>query len=331
MAICALAYLGIRSDKLDDWGAFASQLLGMQKIDGAGKSLAFRMDDQAQRLVVSDEPGETLAFMGFEVETRSDLNAYAARLDAAGVVVHAEDRALADRRLVQDLIWFEDPMGNRVELIHAPMVASDPFVPGRPIDGFKTGPMGMGHAVLHVQDIEIMMPFYRDHLDFQVSDYGMTPYGLYFFHINGRHHSFAMVGSGQRGFHHFMVEYDNLDDVGQGLDIAKSRDQLAYSLGRHTNDWMTSFYAHSPSGFFVENGWGGRVIEPETWEPHETFDGPSYWGHERLYLPDEEGGLRQQMREMAMDAGQRGLRAPPVPECPWLFGELARQTKSPDK
>lgn len=327
MAICALAYLGIRSDKLGDWGKFASQLLGMQKIDGGGKSLAFRMDNQAQRLVVSDEPGETLAFMGFEVENHNDLNAYAARLDAAGVTVHSGDRALADRRLVQDLIWFEDPMGNRVELIHAPMLASDPFVPGRPIDGFKTGPMGMGHAVLHVKDIEIMMPFYRDNLDFNVSDYGVTPYGLYFFHINGRHHSFAMVGSGQRGFHHFMVEYDNLDDVGQGLDIAKSRDQLAYSLGRHSNDWMTSFYAHSPSGFFVENGWGGRVIEPETWEAHETFDGPSYWGHERLYLPEEDGGLRQKMRDMAMDAGQRGLRAPPVPDCPWLFGELSRKAK----
>lgn len=325
MAICALAYLGIRSDRLDDWAGFAAGLLGMQKIDGGGKSLAFRMDDQAQRLVVSDEPGETLAFLGFEVSERADLDHYAARLDAAGVTVHSGDTALADRRLVGDLIWFEDPMGNRVELIHAPMIASDPFVSGRPIDGFRTGPLGMGHAVLHVQDIEVMMPFYRDLLDFGVSDFGRTPYGLYFFHLNGRHHSFAMVGSGQRGFHHFMVEYQNLDDVGQGYDIAKDRDQVAYTLGRHANDWMTSFYAHTPSGFFVENGWGGRMIDPATWEPHETFDGPSFWGHERLHLPDEDGGLRQRMRGMAMDAAARGLRAPPVAECPWLYAELSRQ------
>lgn len=327
MPICALAYLGIRSDRLDDWAGFASGLLGMQKIDGGGKSLAFRMDDLAQRLVVSDEPGETLAFMGFEVCARSDLGHFAERLDAAGVTVHSGDAALADRRLVGDLIWFEDPMGNRVELIHAPMIASDPFVPGRPIDGFKTGPLGMGHAVLHVQDIDVMMPFYRDLLDFGVSDYGRTPYGLYFFHLNGRHHSFAMVGSGQRGFHHFMVEYDNLDDIGQGYDIAKDREQVAYTLGRHTNDWMTSFYAHTPSGFFVENGWGGRMIDPAGWEPHETFDGPSFWGHERLHLPDDEGGLRQRMRGMAMDAAKRGLRAPPVADCPWLYGELARQRR----
>jgi len=324
MALKLLSYLGVRSDRLTDWSQFAGQLLGMQQIDKGGKSLAFRMDDQAQRLLVSDEPGETLAFMGWEVETRDDLQSFAARLEAAGTEVHAGSRDLADRRLVEDLIWFHDPMGNRNELVFRPMIASDPFVSGRPIQGFLTGPLGMGHAVLHVQNIDVMLPFYRDILDFRVSDYGLSPYGLYFFHLNGRHHSFAMVGSGQRGFHHFMVEYQNLDDVGQGFDIARTSDQVAYSLGRHSNDWMTSFYAHTPDGFFVENGWGGRVIDVDNWEAHETFDGPTLWGHERHYL-GENSALRDKMRDMAMDSAAKGHRAPPVVECPWLYGELVKQ------
>lgn len=324
MAICALGYLGVRSDRLEDWSDFAGRILGMQKIDRGGKALAFRMDDRRQRLVVSDEPGETLAFMGWEVERRDDLQDYAARLDRAGVRVAQGSRDLADRRFVSDLIVFEDPAGNRIEVFFGPMLAADPFVPGRPIDGFRTGPLGMGHAVLHVREIDAMLPFYRDLLDFRVSDYGLTPYPLYFFHVNGRHHSFAMVGSGKAGFHHFMVEFQNLDDVGQGYDLAQlDDDRIAYTLGRHTNDYMTSFYAHSPSGFFVENGWGGRVIDPATWEPHETFDGPSFWGHERLYLT-EDGG-RARMREMRLEAARKGLRAPPLVDCPWLFGELARQ------
>ena len=73
MAITALGYLGIRSDLRDDWSAFAGGLLGMQEVDRAGKTIAFRMDDRKQRLVVSDEPGETLAFMGWEVGDRDDL------------------------------------------------------------------------------------------------------------------------------------------------------------------------------------------------------------------------------------------------------------------
>ena len=33
------------------------------------------------------------------------------------------------------------------------------------------------------------------------------------------------------------------------------------TLGRHTNDHVTSFYSRSPSGFMVEYGWGGRCVD----------------------------------------------------------------------
>ena len=320
MAINALGYIGIRSDKEDDWSEFAGKLLGMQKIDQAGKSMAFRMDDLKQRLIISDEPGETLAFIGWEVDLAGDLNKYGARLEQAGYPVKFGDRNLAARRFVEDLIFFYDPDGNRVELFFNPMKSDSPFLPGRPISGFKTGPQGMGHAVLHVKQIEKLLPFYQDILGFKLSDYGLTPYPLYFFHVNGRHHSFAMVGSGNMGFHHFMVEYTNLDDVGQGYDLAQlQEDRIAYTLGRHTNDYMTSFYANTPSGFFVESGWGGRVIDPATWVPEETSVGPSFWGHERLNLTVEE---RTKLRDMRLKAASDGKQAPLVIDCPWLYREL---------
>lgn len=323
MAVCALGYLGVRSDKLADWSGFASHILGMQQIDRGGQNLAFRMDDRCQRLIVTGEAGDTLAFMGWQVSARDDLQTYAARLEAAGVAVHSATRAEADRRLVTDLISFADPDGNVVELFYGPMIASDPFRPGRPIDGFVTGAYGMGHAVLHVRDAHALMPFYRDLLDFHVSDYGLTPFPLYFFHVNGRHHSFAMVGSGQSGFHHFMVEFQNIDDVGQGYDIAQlDPERIAYTIGRHTTDYMLSYYAITPSGFFVESGWGGRVIDPAIWQPHETHCGPSFWGHERLYLT-EDGG-RGRARQMRMEAAAEGLRAPPLVDCPWLYNLPAK-------
>lgn len=178
----------------------------------------------------------------------------------------------------------------------------------------------MGHAVLHGQDISALVPFYRDVLEFHVSDYGVKPYQLYFFHVNGRHHSLALLGTGGNGFHHFMVEFNHLDDVGQGYDLAQLEEgRIAYTLGRHTNDYMTSFYAHSPSGFFVENGWGGRVIDPTTWVTEELHDGPSLWGHERLHLPDDQ---RKRMRDMRLDVASRGIQAPPIVDCPWLYDHL---------
>ena len=299
MTLNSLGYIGIRSSRTDEWSTFATRLLGMQQIDCGAGSRAFRMDDRKQRLLVTDDGAEGLDFMGWEVGSPKELDALAGRLENAGVAVRLEAAALA--------------------VFSKPQIASDPFIPGRPISGFKTGALGMGHAVLHVENIDVLLPFYRDLLGFKVSDYGTTPYKLYFFHINGRHHSFAMVGSGRRGMHHFMVELQSLDDVGQGYDLAQQeQDRLAYTLGRHSNDHMMSFYANSPSGFFVEYGWGAREVDPDTWEPHETFDGPSYWGHERVHLP-EDAPVRIKMREMRLDAAERGLRAPnPVPNCAWL-------------
>lgn len=323
MAIIALGYLGVRSDRLTDWSEFATRLLGMQKIDRGGKSLAFRMDDRKQRFVVENEPGNTLSFMGWEVESKQDLESFATLLDRADVEVAWGNRSLADQRFVSDLLLFDDPDGNRIELFHGPMLTTDPFVPGRPISGFCTGPYGMGHAVLHVRDANALLPFYRDLLGFSLSDYGLEPYPLYFFHVNGRHHSFAMVGSGNTGFHHFMVEFNNIDDVGQGFDLAQLEEgRVGYTLGRHTNDYMLSYYAHTPSDFFIESGWGGRIIDRDTWEAHETNVGPSFWGHERLYLDEEP---RRKLREMRLETAAKGKRTPEISQCPWLYGELARQ------
>ena len=320
MAICALGYLGVRSNNLNDWNEFAGKLLGMQSIDRAGKVASFRMDNYQQRLLVSNEPGDALAFMGWEVEQKADLQTIANTLDNAGYEVQSGSSELADQRFVGDLIYFNDPAGNRLELFSDPMLTTEPFVPGRPISGFKCGPVGMGHAVLHVKDAASLVPFYTDLLGFKLSDFGRSPIELYFFHVNDRHHSFALIGSGRTGFHHFMVEYENLDDVGQGYDIAQlNPESIAYTLGRHTNDYMTSFYTHSPSGFFVESGWGGRQIDPLTWEPEETNCGPSFWGHERLHLPESS---RAAYRNMRLQLAENGERTPPVVDCPWLFNEF---------
>jgi 2,3-dihydroxybiphenyl 1,2-dioxygenase len=326
MEITALGYIGIKSSQMDQWGRMATDLLGMQRIDRAAKVNAYRMDDRKQRLIVNGSSDAGLAVMGWEVAAQSELERLAGRLDDHGVRVTRGSRALADERHVSELISFSDPAGNPLEVFHGAEIASDPFSPGRPISGFRTGALGMGHAVLNVEDVEALLPFYRDLLGFKVSDFGLTPYKLYFFHVNGRHHSFAMVGSGRKAMHHFMVEVGSLDDVGQGYDLAQlDEGRIAYTLGRHTNDHMTSFYVNTPSGFFIEYGWGGRIIDPETWKPHETFDGPSLWGHERLHMPDAQ---RRRLREMRLSAAARGVRAPdpsvPPLNCPWLDTVTAR-------
>ena len=117
-------------------------------------------------------------------------------------------------------LWLNDPVGNRVEIFHGGEVTSEPFRPGRNISGFRTGALGLGHVVLHVERFEDVMAFYRDVLGFRVSDYVTRPYPVYFFHVNPRHHSLAFAATGKNAVHHMMLELFSLDDVGQGYDLA---------------------------------------------------------------------------------------------------------------
>jgi 2,3-dihydroxybiphenyl 1,2-dioxygenase len=308
MELQSLGYVGIRARDIGDWAEFGTKFLGMQLVDRSRSTLTFRMDDRRQRVVVHADGGEGAAFLGWEVADAHALDALAARLDAAGVRVGRASRAIAEQRRVRDSIGFCDPAGNALEAFYGPEIATDAFQPGRAISGFRTGPLGMGHIVMNVERLDAVLPFYQDLLGFRLSDYTLRPFKAYFFHLNPRHHSFAVIETGINSVHHVMMELYMLDDVGQAYDLALGEDgRIATTLGRHSNDFMTSFYARTPSGFFVEYGWGGRSIDPATHAPVEMTCGPSLWGHDRDWLTSER---RAEARELRLRAAADGLREP---------------------
>jgi 2,3-dihydroxybiphenyl 1,2-dioxygenase len=308
MSLETLGYIGIRTQNLEDWAGFGAKFLGMQLVEKTRSSLTFRMDDRKQRFVVNAADTEAPGFYGWEVADAKALDAYAAHLSNNGVQVARGSRALADERHVKDLIVFNDPAGNRLEVVYGAETTSDPFKPGRAISGFRTGPLGMGHAVLHCERIDDVVPFYVDILGFKLSDYFTKPFAAYFFHINPRHHSIAFIESGKNGIHHLMVETCFLDDVGQGYDLAlRNPEMIATTFGRHVNDQVTSFYSWSPSKFMFEYGWGGRTIDVDNWKPYVVTEGPSLWGHERSWITEEQ---RLMARDLRINNAADGLRLP---------------------
>jgi 2,3-dihydroxybiphenyl 1,2-dioxygenase len=308
MELQSLGYVGIRARNVEDWAAFGTRFLGMQLVDRSRSTLTFRMDDRRQRVVVHADGGEGAAFFGWDVPDARALDVLAARLESAGVRVQRMPNAVADERRVKELIRFNDPVGNVLEAFYGAEIATDPFRPGRAISGFRTGPLGMGHVVMNVERVDQVLPFYQDLLGFRLSDYTLRPFKAYFLHVNPRHHSFAVIETGTNSVHHMMVELFMLDDVGQAYDLALGDEgRIATTFGRHSNDFMTSFYAHTPSGFFVEYGWGGRSIDPATHAPVEMTCGPSLWGHDRSWLTPER---RAEARELRLRAADEGLREP---------------------
>ena len=193
MDLQALGYVGVRAKNLDDWVSYGTRLLGMQMVDRAASKMALRMDDRKQRVIVNGNGGEGIDFIGLEATDALALDELGARLEAHGIEVTRATRALADERFVKDLIVFSDPAGNRIEVFHGAEVAAEPFVPGRAISGFRTGPLGMGHVVLTATNVEELAAFYRDVLGFRLSDYFVKPVAVHFFHLNARHHTLGIL------------------------------------------------------------------------------------------------------------------------------------------
>ena len=154
MALLGLGYAGFGSDALEDWRQFGTSLVGLQAVERGNSLLAFRMDDRKQRIVIDRAMGEGARFFGWEVADAASLDQLAARLEQAGVDVTAEPQTLADARRVRGLISFRDPGGNRLEAFYGAEIDDTPFSPGRSISGFRTGPLGLGHAVLTVENID---------------------------------------------------------------------------------------------------------------------------------------------------------------------------------
>lgn len=277
--ISALSYIGFRSPHAADWATFGPEVLGAELAEpGAHGSVRLRVDDAEARIEVGPGDREELAHLGWDVGDADGLAAARRRLDAAGVAVF-DDPAAAAERHVDALAAFADPFGFRHELTYG-LANGGPFVPGRPITGFVTGDGGLGHVVLVVPDLEVGRSFYCDVLGFKVSDTIDAGAPITFLHCNSRHHTLAIAGGrGFVGLHHLMLEVGSLDDVGAALDIAVERElPLAMGLGRHTNDLMTSFYVRTPSGFEIEYGTGGRLVDDATWIVG-AYDAQSLWGH----------------------------------------------------
>jgi 2,3-dihydroxybiphenyl 1,2-dioxygenase len=330
----ALGYVGVRAKDLGDWASYGSGLLGLQRIDKTRSTLAFRMDDRKQRIIVAADGGEGIGFFGWEVADAAALDNFAGELENARINVARGARALADERHVKDLIVLNDPQGNRLEIFYGAETTTEPFKPGRSISGFRTGPLGLGHVVLNVdtaQTIDRMTSFYRDALGFRLTDYYSQPFVARFMHINPRHHSIAFVQSGKNAVHHIMMELFSFDDVGQGYDLALNEDRVAVTLGRHTSDYITSFYSFTPSAFMVEYGWGARLIDVDTWQAYERKEGPSMWGHDRGWLSPSDQAKARALRLVNAEKGYRrplqvidGNYEVMSGICPWWDGVKAQ-------
>jgi 3,4-dihydroxy-9,10-secoandrosta-1,3,5(10)-triene-9,17-dione 4,5-dioxygenase len=293
--IRSLGYLRIEATDVEAWRSFGVKVLGM--VQGRGpdpETLYLRMDDFPARLVIVPGQKDRLLVCGYEVTDSASLAAIGRTLEDAGLATkQGSAEELAERR-VGELIRVDDPFGNTVELF------TNAALDGRPAishygNRFVTGDGGLGHVVLSANDDAAGLAFYGGLLGFQLRDtmrlpaelIGLSsdegPVWMRFMGPGPRHHSVAFAPiPAPTGIVHVMLEVETLDDVGRALDrCQKHGAPLVSTLGRHANDNMVSFYLRTPSGFDIEYGTGGLLVDSATWVSRETT-AHTVWGHRFL-------------------------------------------------
>jgi len=293
MSIKSLGYLRIEATDVGAWREYGLKVLGM--VEGSGSTdgaLYLRMDEFPARLVIVPGEHDRLIQSGWETANAAELQDIRNRLDVEGTPYKEASAAELAERRVDEMIRFDDPSGNTLEVFHGAALEHRRVV--SPYGHkFVTEEQGLGHVVLTTKDDMASLHFYRDVLGFKLRDSMRLPPQLVgrpadgppawlrFFGVNPRHHSLAfMPGETPSGIVHLMMEVGNSDDVGLCLDRALRRKvPMSATLGRHVNDKMLSFYMKTPGGFDVEFGCDGLEVTDEEWIAREST-AVSLWGHD---------------------------------------------------
>lgn len=125
------------------------------------------MDDFPARLVIVPGEHDRLAESGWECANAAGLQEIRNRLDVEGTPYkEATAVELADRR-VDEMIRFQDPSGNTLEVFHGVALEHRRLV--SPYGHrFVTGEQGLGHIVLSTTDDGESLHFYRNVLGFRL-------------------------------------------------------------------------------------------------------------------------------------------------------------------
>ncbi|MNO63275.1 Biphenyl-2,3-diol 1,2-dioxygenase [compost metagenome] len=308
--INALSYVVAHTPRLPEWLEMAGNHIGLHvDVIEPGVCARLRMDDKVQRLLLLACEGEASMAMGFEVASAEELEETRRALQQAGYPTIGGTAEEITLRGVAGMFHFRDPDGMRIEVACGLANADTPFVPGRPLGGFRTGELGIGHVALITAHFDEMCRLYKDVLGFRVSDRAAAPFRVEFLHVNPRHHTLGIAHTGGPAkVYHLMLEYNDFDDLGRAYDMAlENPESIGVTLGRHINDHVTSFYLKNPDGWMFELGWAGRTIGPD-WQVEE-LQGMSLWGHDRTWLPDAK---REEARQILKRLADQGMRAPVV-------------------
>jgi 2,3-dihydroxy-p-cumate/2,3-dihydroxybenzoate 3,4-dioxygenase len=252
---------------------FATEIVGLELAGPTENGVAHLRADGRHHCLALVEGRSGVIASGFAVADEDALAAAETELVGAGCTVARGDAAAARSRRVRTFIGFDDPWGNRLELVCQQETVARPVAFTR-----YAGITEFGHLCLDAPDVHAAYRFWHTHFNARVSDWIGNAACL--MRIDPVHHKLAVFRGDGPGLCHMNFQVATIDDVFRNWHfLVEQGVEIEMGPGRHPQSTAVFLYFLGPEGFTYEYSYGVRRIEDEAaWRPR-TFD------------PDEPGSI----------------------------------------
>jgi 2,3-dihydroxy-p-cumate/2,3-dihydroxybenzoate 3,4-dioxygenase len=261
-----IAYVRSGVADLDAAIKFATEIVGLELAAPTEAGVAhLRADQRHHCLALVEGPSGVIA-SGFTVADADALDVAETELERSGLTVRRGSAAEARSRRVRDFIGFDDPFGNRIELVSQQESVARPVAFSR-----QAGISEFGHLCLDAPDVHEAYRFWSTRFNARVSDWIGDAACL--MRIDPVHHKLAVFRGDGPGLCHMNFQVDTIDDVFRNWHFLQEHNvEIEMGPGRHPQSTAIFLYFLGPEGFTYEYSFGVRRIEDEAgWVPR-TFD-----------------------------------------------------------
>jgi len=268
-----IAYVRSGVADLDGAVRFATDIVGLELAAPTEVGVAhLRADHRHHCLALVRGPSGLIA-SGFSVADSDALAAAETELEHSGISVRRGSAAEARSRRVREFLAFDDPFGNRLELVSQQETITRPVAFSRP-----AGITDFGHLCLDAPDVRAAHRFWSTVFNARVSDWIGDSACL--LRIDPVHHKLAVFKGDSPGLCHMNFQVAAIDDVFRNWHFLLDHGvEIEMGPGRHPQSTAIFLYFLGPEGFTYEYSFGVRRIEDDAaWAPR-TFD------------PDEPGSI----------------------------------------
>lgn len=258
-----IAYVRSGTADAEAAASFAVDVVGMELVAQEDGVTYLRADQRHHCLAFEQGEAGVLA-SAFSLTGPDALEAAEKELEAAGVEVARGTPKQARSRRVEEFIAFDDPFGNRIELVHGQVQLARPVHFGRP-----AGITEFGHICFDAPDVKQAYEFWSKLFNVKVSDWiGDWACLMRFDPV---HHKLAVFRGSEPGLCHINFQVDSLDDVMRNWRFLQANGvEIEMGPGRHPQSTAIFVYFKGPEGLTYEYSYGVRKLDDD-WVPR-VFD-----------------------------------------------------------